>query len=232
MKKVILSLAFIIFCSSAYGDILPRYSITKQLRGNDKHGKFNIKWVELTPKFKNNVVRKQINKELEKYAKGYICEADQSERERMSSTFEMKVTFLSEQILGVKTINDTFCGGPYPDHSPGSLIFNLRTGRRIEIESEVQDQITFRSFVVKKVLATVPKNSGECKEIYVEEDLKNTGYIYILDNQKLITIQDYPHVSQACAFETEIPYESITKFIKPGSVLETVMQNRNNAKPK
>jgi hypothetical protein len=134
----------------------------------------------------------------------------------------MEVTLLGPRLLAVATREETFCGGSYPNHGPGGLLYDLRTGARIELEAQMADPRAFRRLVAGRAVAAAPKDAGECAGEHTGERLAGTGFIYILNARSLTAIPDYPHVIQACGFDTAISFADVVRFAKPGSPLRSL----------
>jgi len=192
--------------------------MTRMLRtgGKDQRGKYDIMWLQLTGRFAYAAVRARVNADLEKEARSHICPANAGEY--LGSEFSMKVTYLSPYLLGISTFEFSTCGGASPVHGTRALLYDLRTGRRIEVENEMADTRAFRRFVDARVFASQPGDAGECADAYKS----GTGYIYILNARTLSVTQDYPNVIMACGYTTEIPHADIIRFLEPGSPLRTL----------
>ncbi|HEX8245851.1 MAG TPA: hypothetical protein VF541_20220 [Longimicrobium sp.] len=188
-------------------------------RGNDQHGRYDVAWIRLTERVATPAVRRRVNADLEREARSRICEADPQRREHLDAWFEMKVTYLGPRLLGVSTAEDVFCGGAYPNHGTRALLYDLRTGARIDLEEQMVDPRAFRRFIARRALAAAPRDAEECSSEYTADRLAHTGYIYILRGRTLTATQDYPHVIQACAYETAIAHADVLRFVKPGSPL-------------
>jgi hypothetical protein len=193
-------------------------------RGNDQRGRYDVAWVRLTDRVATPAVRRRVNADLEREARSRICRADDGPREHLDAWFRMEVTYLGPRLLAVSTSEETFCGGAYPAHGPGALLYDLRTGARIDLEGQMADARAFRRFVARRAQAAAPRDAAECSSEYTAERLAATGYIYVLRGRTLTAIQDYPHVIQACGFETAIPHADWLRFVKPGSPLRSLGQ--------
>ncbi|HEX8903603.1 MAG TPA: hypothetical protein VF771_02035 [Longimicrobiaceae bacterium] len=196
-------------------------TIVQRTRGNDQHGRYDISWVRLTERVATPAVRRRVNVDLEREARSRICEPDPGRRKDLDAWFEMEVTYLGPRLLAIQTSEETFCGGAYPNHGPGSLLYDLRTGARLDLESQIADARAFRRFLARRVLAAAPRDAGECSSVYTDE-MAETPFIYILHARTLGVIQDYPHAIQACAYETPIPHADLLRFVKPGSPLQSL----------
>jgi hypothetical protein len=196
----------------------------RSIEGQDERGKYHVTWVRLAEGAADPVARRAVNADLEREARAHVCdaEADPERRRYLEAWYEMEVTYRSPRLLGIRTLMELWCGGASPSSGPGLLLYDLRTGRRIEVESEMADPRAFRRFVARRALAAAPGDAGECGELYTLEQLARTGYVYALDARGLTATQDYPRVMMACGYDTEIPYADIMRFVKPGSPLRTL----------
>ncbi len=226
MRRISILLALPLLALAASADVSaaqPGMTTVRRIHGNDQRGKYDIAWVRLTERFSNAVVRARVNADLEREARSRICDPDPQRVRSLAAEFEMEVTYLSARLLGIRTTEFVSCGGAHPTHGPGALLYDLRTGRQLAVENQVADPEAFGRFVARRALAARPRNPGECAGAYTLDPLGQTGYIYLLKSRTLTAIQDYPHVMKACAYETEIPYADIVRFLKPGSPLRTLV---------
>jgi len=216
MRRLTLLLALCLLALTATVDCVAQgMTTTRRIRGNDRRGKYDIAWLRLTERFADAVVRARVNRDLEHAARSHICPADAGRF--LESEFSMEVTYLSPRVLGVSTFEFSFCGGANPTHGTRGLLYDLRAGRRIEVENQVADPRAFRRFVDRRVLATKPRDAGECADTDTW-----TSYIYILKERDLSVTQDLPNVIMACAYETLIPHADLIPFLEPGSPLRTL----------
>jgi len=201
---------------------------SRSIEGQDERGKYDIAWVRLADGAADPAVRRRVNAELEREARSHLCdpEPDLERRRHLESWYEMEVTFRSPRLLGIRTRMDIWCGGASPSNGPGSLLYDLRTGRRIELEEEMADPRAFRRFVARRALAAAPRDAPECAELYTLEQLAATGYVYVLNARSLTASQSYPRVVMACGYDTEIPYADVIRFVKPGSPLRSLAPRR------
>jgi|GEM_PF-2418343 len=196
----------------------------RSIEGQDERGKYQIAWVRLAEGAADPAVRRSVNAELEREARAHLCdpEADPERRRHLEAWYEMEVTYRSPRLLGIRTLMDSWCGGASPSNGPGSLLYDLRTGRRIEVEGEMADPPAFRRFVARRALAAAPRDAEECAELYTLEQLAATGYVYTLNARGLTATQSYARVMMACGYDTEIPHADVVRFLKPGSPLRTL----------
>jgi hypothetical protein len=225
MRRPILLLAFSLLLLALRARAGAAQATTvRSMEGQDERGKYRIAWVRLAEGAADPAVRRGVNAELEREARAHVCdpEADPERRRYLESWYEMEVTYRSPRLLGIRTLMDIWCGGASPSNGPGSLLYDLRTGRRIEVESEMADPRAFRRFVARRALAAAPRDAEECAELYTLERLAATGYVYTLNAASLTASQSYARVVMACGHDTEIPYADILRFLKPGSPLRTL----------
>jgi hypothetical protein len=136
----------------------------------------------------------------------------------------MKVTYLSPRLLGVSYFEFITCGLAHPVHGTRGLLYDLRTGARLEVEREMAAPRAFRRFVDRRVQAARPSDAPEeCAGSYKE---RSWGYIYIFAPRSLSVTQDFPNVSMACGYTIDIPYADIIPFLKRDSPLQTLVPNR------
>jgi len=198
------------------------------IKGHDERGKYQVAWVRLTDGTAAPAVRRAVNADLEREARDHICdpEPDPARRRYLDAWYEMEVAYRSPRLLGIRTFMELWCGGGSPSGGTGFLLYDLRTGKRIEVENEMSDPRGFRRFVARRALAAALSDPGECADLYTLDELARTGYVYILNPRSLTAFQDYPRVVMACGYDTEIPYADILRFLKPGSPLRTLAEPR------
>jgi len=222
VRRLALLLALILLPLAALANdaIAQPMKTMRRVAGKDDRGKYDITWVQLTERFADAAVRARVNADLEKEALSHICRP--TDGEYLDAWYEMKVTYLSSHVLGVTTAKFISCGFPNPLHGTWALLYDLRTGERIEVETEVAERRAFRRFVDRRVLANQPRDMPDCTGVYKPP----TSYIYILGQRTLDVSQDFPNVIQACGYTTEIPYADIVRFLRPGSALRTLAPGR------
>lgn len=230
MKKLFL-LTACVFSLSAQAEIRPGFSVPKHLKGKDARGEFDISYVQISPRaLPNTGVRSRVNKAMLDQAKRVICDANAEEAQNMSSTYSVTVTQASPEMFAVRASFDVNCGGAHPDNGTESAVFDLRSGKQIEVEKEATDGAAFRAAVVEKLLANKPalgegeKEDEGCYEFYTREHFSTDFFEYGVKDGKLVVTPSYPHVILACAFDTEIPLSELKGLFKPGSVLQRVAQ--------
>jgi hypothetical protein len=192
------------------------------VKGKDNRGSFNITYVQLTAAIKNKAGRLAVNKDVKKTALSYICEANPKNHKNMESNIAMQVSYVSQDLLGISYTTDYFCNGAYPDHTPMGAIYSIRTGKPLDVEKEVRDEAALRRLVVEKVMANLPKGDDaveDCNQMYGQDEFTAGYYTYVLKNGALTVSPDYPHVAQACGFDTDISLNDLKPLLKEGSDL-------------
>lgn len=219
MRRLTLALAMAT-TFAAVGDAAAQgMTTTRHIRGDDARGKYDIAWLRLTERFPDAAVRARVNRDLEAEARSHIC--DPGDRSSRDAEFSMRVSYLSARLLGVSTQEFVFCGGAYPNHGTRGLIYDLRTGRRIELEREMADSAAFRRFRDQRVEAARPADAEECPHTGEYQ-----SYIYVLKPGNLSVTQDFPNMIKACAYETLIPHADLIPYLKPTSPLRALPARR------
>lgn len=219
MRRSTLALVMTLLAATAADAAAQGMTTTRRIRGNDARGKYDIAWVRLTERFPNAAVRARVNRDLEREARSHICgPGDRSNRE---AEFSMAVSYRSAHLLGVSTMEFVYCGGAYPNHGTRGLMYDLRIGRRIELEQEMADSLAFVRFRDARVEASRPADAEDCPHVgeYV-------SYIYILKPGNLSVTQDFPNMIKACAYETLIPHADLIRYLKPASPLRALVASR------
>jgi hypothetical protein len=215
---------------SAYAEVQPGFTYNKQVKGKDARGEFNINYVLISPRaVRNDAIRRHVNAQMAASARSMLCEADRGNADKMSSNLATTVTHANADLLALRQGYDNYCMGAYPNHGTMSVLFDLRTGKQVEVENEAIDKNALKSLIVDKVLANKPAkdpSEGEegCDSLYDREQLSQTGYEVGLKDAKLVVTQDYAHVAQACAYDTEISLSDVKSLLKPESILQRIVK--------
>lgn len=196
--------------------------VVERSRGQDERGTHDIAWVRLRDGAGDPAARERVNAALKREALLHVChpEPDAERRRHQEAWYEMEVTYRSPRLLGIRTSMEIYCGGV--GLGTGALLYDLRTGKRIELEDEMADPPAFRRFVAIRALEAAPGDAGDCAELYTLDQLAKTRYVYVLGERSLTAVQDYPRVALACAHETELAYADVVRFARPGSPLRSL----------
>ena len=201
----------------------PALTTKKTIKGNDDRGSYDIDYVQLTPAFKNKVVRDRVNLDLKRFAREQRCEPNRQDRKHMYSNLTMDVSVMNDSVLAVEYTYDNFCMGAHPNNGPGASIYDLRNGKMLDVETEARDGQALRRLVVEKIIANKDAEVyEECKFLYGQEELTSGYYVYTLKKEGLQVTPDFPHVAKACAYDTIIPYGDVLPLVKDGSALESL----------
>jgi len=226
MSKLLVTLS-LLFSLSAHAEILPGFTYTKQLKGKDARGEFDISYVQITPRaLPRYTIRRHVNAQIAATAKSMLCEADRKNADKMNSNLSTTVTHANADLLAIRQGYDNYCMGAYPNHGTTSAIFNLHSGLELDVELEAIDSAALKAAIVDKVLANKPaKDEGsDCDTLYDREQLSQTGYEIGLKGTNLIVTQDYAHAFQACGYDTEISLADLKPLIKAESVLQRIVK--------
>jgi hypothetical protein len=219
MRRLTLTLAMTWFAATAADAAAQGMTTTRRIRGDDARGKYDVAWVRLTERFPDAAVRARVNRDLEREARSHICRA--GDGRHLEAEFSMEVSYRSTRLLGVSTMEFVFCGGAYPTHGTRGLMYDLRTGRRLEVEQEVADSAAFARFRDARVEAARPDDAEDCPHAG-----EYWSYIYILKPGNLSVTQDFPNMIKACAHETLIPHADLIPYLKPASPLRALGPRR------
>jgi len=219
MRRLTLALWLTLLALAAGDAAAQGMTRVRRLQGSDGRGKYDLQWIALTERFANAAVRARVNADLEREARQRLCRPGDGPVASLSSEFEMRVTHLDARLLGIETSQFVSCGGLSPNHIPAALLYDLRTGRRIEVEREMTNPSAFRRWVARRAAAAAPRDAGECADAYTADMLLSDGFIYRLPEGALFAGPDYPQVILACGFDTELPRADLARFLKPASPL-------------
>ena len=226
MRRFSLALSLALLALAAADAAAQGMTRVRRLHGSDRRGQYDLRWIALTERFANAAVRARVNADLEREAREHLCQPGDAPVGQLSSEFEMAVTYVDSRLLGVRTGEFVACGGAHPSFGPGALLYDLRTGRRIDLEGEMTAPRAFHRFVAQRAADAAPGGAGECTELYTADQLSGDGFIYYLEARVVRAVPDYPQVVLACGFDTEIPHADIIRFLKPGSPLRWLAQRR------
>jgi hypothetical protein len=197
----------------------------RRLQGSDRRGHFDLSWIELTERAASATVRARVNADLEREARLRLCEPGDGAAKDLSSEFETRLTHLDARLLSLATSEFVVCGGAHPNHIPTALLYDLRTGRRIDVEAEMVSPRAFRRFVARRAAAVAP-HRNDCRDAYSADQLNGTGFIYLLSQRTLNAVPDFAQVSLACGFDVEIPWADVAPFVKSASPLRWLARRR------
>lgn len=219
IRRSTLALAMTMLAATTVDAAAQGMTTTRRIRGNDARGKYDVAWVRLTERFPDAAVRARVNRDLEREARSHICEP--GDGRNLEAEFSMEVSYRSARLLGVSTFEFVYCGGAYPNHGTRGLMYDLRTGRRIEVEQEMADSLAFVRFRNARVEASRPADAEDCPHVGEYQ-----SYIYILKPGNLSVTQDFPNMIKACAYETLIPHADLIRYLKPASPLRALVVRR------
>jgi hypothetical protein len=206
----------------AQAKVIPGFVYSKELKGNDDRGSFDIQYVQISPKaLPNDAIRRPINAELAKMAHDSICDADHDRKDNMESNQKTTVTIAEPRALALDISSDYYCGGAHPDGGIVSFLYDLSTGKKVTIESQMTDEKAFKALVVDKVLANIPSGDvGDCADMYTKEALTEAFFNYRAEDDGIVATQMYAHAMQACGFSTKIPAAELAPLLRGGSLLK------------
>lgn len=152
-------------------------------------------------------------------------------------SFDTELTFLNNNLLGLKTSSDWFCGGAYPDNGTTGYLIDLNTGKNYEIdeiiafdksvttekESNFDTWVKYRQkYFAPKLFSIVNSEQHFVKPKENDEDpcdltdldkWWSTSWIYT--EKGIEFTPSFPHVIRACSETFLVPFEKLKKYKNP-----------------
>lgn len=142
---------------------------------------------------------------------------------------EQRVTLFTATILSIMRETTSFCGGAHPDASADPIVYDMRTGRELDLKRlfQVQTQsavlkdgvVPFgpaHSLLIKLYHRHYVKPAKECHKSDVTSDTTLKTYF---NRTGLVLIPELEHARAGCALSLTIPYEELRPFLKKDSSL-------------
>ena len=175
-------------------------------------------------------VEARVNAALDSLAASLTCgdlsglPADVPETDYEART---RVTHAAHDVLSVNVHASYYCGGPYPTNDANrSVTYDLTTGEAVPFWSLFREGEADRTAVAGVLETTLaPAAAGVdagCADALTAEALATATIAYALTDTGVLVQPQFPHVIEACAVESEIPYGSLRAFARDGNVLTRV----------
>jgi hypothetical protein len=197
-----------------------------RIPGSDKYSEHQV---PLVTGFGNPALMGAINARMVGLARAAHCEEPPDDYE-----LEAEVSFVGEDVLGIRAVESWFCHAAYPTSgSDASMAFDLRTGELLTLD-DIQsdgargkqlDEILFAyQWSQARAATEAPSPGGEddfdCLDTFRDEagfgrgDLK---YHFAADG--LVVREEYAHVIAYCTEDVTVPYAALAPVARPGSAL-------------
>ncbi|VAW66168.1 hypothetical protein MNBD_GAMMA11-2556 [hydrothermal vent metagenome] len=162
----------------------------------------------------NEIARIKINKTIESLSNKYICE----EKKAGDYNFSAEVQYIGERIFSVKYGVVWLCGSMVsPDDDYGAIVFDLKTGERVEFDSEFINADFHKDFYLKIAAEIKEKMATKEKEECPAVDKFN--YYYRAKDSLVFATKMMPHFYVWCNVEIKYPLTEMKKYLKPSSIL-------------
>ncbi|WP_148715284.1 hypothetical protein [Chitinolyticbacter meiyuanensis] len=133
--------------------------------------------------------------------------------------------YASLRYLSVTTLQDYFCGGAYPNSGSTAQVYDRRSGRSVDLGTEVYQidgakQAEFRKLVASHLAATEHSaETGYGTSPLGELENESMPWLSLngIDADGVVVGLRYPHVAQAGDMDITIPYASMQPFLRPES---------------
>lgn len=142
---------------------------------------------------------------------------------------KQRVTLFNSTILSILRETNLFCGGVHPDASADPIVYDMRTGRELDLKSlfrmQTQSAVlkdgvvplgTAHSLLIKLYYRHYIKPARECHKRDVTSDTTLKTYF---DKTGLVLIPELDHARAGCALPVTIPYKELRPFVRKNSVL-------------
>ncbi len=174
-------------------------------------------------------VEQRVNAGLDSLAASLTCEPYEAGQSAAGMSYEAKtaVTHAADDVLSVSVHSSYFCGGAYPTNDANqSVTYDLTTGEQVSFEALFRDYDADRAAITGVLQTTLaPAATGEvadCAELFTTEAMQSMTFQYALGADGVLVQPSFPHVTEACAAESTIPYASLRTFAADGGVLARV----------
>ena len=224
-KLLTVTLCTFMFVTAAKAGIPPGLVEQASLKGSDNHGKYNIKYVQLTAKAANAKVRAKVNAGLHAAAKGYICASNAKMKADMSAEMTTRVTLARTDLFGIEEQSEVYCGGAHPDGGVAPRLFELVTGTEVNFANQFANTAKLQSLSAGALATKARGKSADCKEVYTKGSLANAGYFYSIKGTTGVEVTlSLPHVAMACQDSAMVAFASLAPLLKAGSALSALMK--------
>lgn len=170
---------------------------------------------------------RRVNADLDSLSASLTCEgatpADSSYTSRVS------VEHAADDVLSVSVHASYYCGGAYPTNDANlSVTYDLTTGEPVPFAALFRDYEADQAAIVGVLQSTLSAAGTEgdggagCPDVLSTESLASYGFAYTLSDAGLTVQPEFPHVIEACAVESLVPFESVRAFAADGGVLARV----------
>ncbi len=162
----------------------------------------------------NEIAKIKINKKIEALSNKYVCE----EKKLGDYNFSAEVKYVDERIFSIKYGVMWLCGSMVsPDDDYGAIVFDLKTGERVGIDSEFINADLNKSFYLK--IATEIKEKMTTKEKEECPAVDKFSYFYRTKESLVFATTMMPHFYVWCNVEIKYPLTKMKKYLKSDSIL-------------
>lgn len=137
---------------------------------------------------------------------------------------EVHVGVFTERILSIVRDEEYFCGGAHPDGGPDPILYDMRTGRDLDMKDVFKVQETSATLEYGSVPqgATHSLLLGLYKKHYVRPDSEcdeneigdDTAIKMYFDQTGLVIAPELSHATRGCGPAITIPYPELRPFLR------------------
>lgn len=193
-----------------------------------------IQFPMLTSYREPNVLKK-VNSAIADTTAEFGCDVE----EGTATEYAVKsnVAYTLQDIFSIYAAASYYCGGAYPTNDMNiSMTFDMKTGDAVYFTDLFQDYDRDQEKILRviygpkieqseKLEASSKKEEGSCDEdpwIFSLDHLKESSYNFHFAADGLHVQPDWPHVIEACAEISVVPYSKLKPFAAPSSILQRV----------
>lgn len=170
-------------------------------------------------------VEARVNASLDSLSRSLHC--DGAPASDTSYTSRTSVAHAADGVLSVSVHSQYDCGGPYPTNDANrSVTFDLETGETVPFPALFRDYAADQA-AIAGVLETTLSAPGtavdvSCADMLTRDALAGAEIAYTLTADGVTVQPVFPHVAEACAVVSTIPYGSLRAYAHDGGALARV----------
>ncbi len=181
-------------------------------------------------------IERLVNAGLDSLSASLTCGADAgSDTTDSSFVTRASVAHAADDVLSVSVHSSYYCGTAYPTNDANlSVTYDLTTGASVPFEALFRDYDADRAAIAGVLQTTLFSAAGSgdagaagegadgCQDMFTAEGVAAMSFAYTLTGEGLAVQPQFPHVIEACAVESTIPYGSLRAYAAEGGVLARV----------
>jgi hypothetical protein len=168
------------------------------------------------------------------------AELDEYAPNGMDYEASVKVIALNKDYVGLEVMSSSYCGGAHPNYGTYNYTYNSKTGKLINMRSEVPISeydhqgnelytIALSKVVLGKLILEGRHDNGCYEDSTINEALESIQMAYPtitgLTSDKQVIISTSPaHANMPCRESVKVSYQMVKKYIKAGSILHKILK--------